>query len=108
MFADDTNIFTTGYCPLLLAASLNDKLKDISHWFSANLISLNLKKTCFMIFTKKKYLDIDINITIDGVPLTQVHEIKFLGVVLTDDLKWRKHADMVVCLLYTSPSPRES
>ena len=50
---------------------------------------------------QKKYLDIDINITIDGVPLTQVHEIKFLGVVLTDDLKWRKHADMVVNPFWT-------
>ena len=96
MFADDTNIFATGHCPILLAASLNSKLEEICHWFAANLLSLNLQKTCFMVFTRKMFSDTDVNITINGVSLNRVHEIKFLGVVFSDDLKWKKHVDMVV------------
>jgi len=40
MFADDTNIFATGYCPLLLSNTLNVKLQSIGEWFSANIFSL--------------------------------------------------------------------
>src|SRR6218665_126699 len=44
MFADDTNIIATGYCPLLLSNTLNVKLQSISDWLSANLLSLNLNE----------------------------------------------------------------
>ena len=51
MFADETNIFATGYCPLLLSNTLKAKLQN---GFSANPFSVNLNKTCFMIFSKRK------------------------------------------------------
>src|SRR6218665_324347 len=96
MFAVDTNIFATDYCPLLLSNTLNVKLQSISEWFSANLLSLNLNKTCFMIFTKRKFPIATEMITINGVALQRVRETKFLGVVISDDLKWKKQVDVVV------------
>src|SRR6218665_2600724 len=90
MFADDTNIFATGYCPIVLSNILNDKLHNINQWFSANLLSLNLNKTCFIIFSKRQIANNAISIAINGVPLQQVHETKFLGVVISDHLKWKK------------------
>ena len=96
MFADDTNIFATGYCPIVLSNILNDKLHNINQWFSANLLSLNLNKTCFIIFSKRQIANNAISIAINGVPLQQVHETKFLGVVISDHLKWKKQIDVVV------------
>src|SRR6218665_2798516 len=96
MFADDTNIFATGYCPFLLSNTLNAKLQSISEWFSTNLLSLNLNKTCFMIFSKRKFPIAAEMITINGVALQRVRETKFLGVIISDDLKWKKHVDLVV------------
>ena len=46
MFADDTNIFISGHNLNLqnLNLTANIELKKISDWFSANLLSLNIKK----------------------------------------------------------------
>src|SRR6218665_3797070 len=35
-------------------------------------------------------------ITINGVALQRVRETKFLGVIISDDLKWKKQVDLVV------------
>lgn len=48
MFADDTNIFISGK-NLQDIISLTEK---INTWFSANLLSLNVKKTNYILFTK--------------------------------------------------------
>ena len=37
-----------------------------SLWSMVNKLSLNIKKTHYMIFTKKKLFDSNINFTIDG------------------------------------------
>src|SRR6218665_3225864 len=87
MFADDTNMFATGYCPITLAASVNANLDRISQWFSANLHSLNLSKTSYMIFSKKKLLNTNLTISLRGEHLNRVIETKFLGLTLTEDLK---------------------
>ena len=50
LFADDTNLFMSHKDPVCLAASLNYELNKLSTWFKANKLSLNLKKTNFMLF----------------------------------------------------------
>jgi len=95
MFADDTNMFATGYCPITLAGSVNANLDKVSQWFSANLLSLNLSKTSYMIFSKKKLLNTNFTISLGGEHLNRVTETKFLGLSLTEDLKWGKQIDTV-------------
>ncbi len=54
MFADDTNIFISGSNLRELTSVLNSELEVISDWFSANLLSLNIKKTNYILFGNKK------------------------------------------------------
>ena len=49
-----------------------------------------------MIFSKRKFPIVTELITINGVPLQRVRETKFLGIVISDDLKWKKQVDVVV------------
>jgi len=49
-----------------------------------------------MIFSNCQIAKNAISISINGVPLQQVHETKFLGVVISDHLKWKKQIDVVV------------
>ena len=96
MFADDTNIFATGLTKNVLVGKLNLDLNLISDWFAANLLSLNLDKTCYMIFGNKQNLNIDLDIRINNEKLIRTYETKFLGVIITPDLKWERHVDMIV------------
>ena len=80
----------------MLANILNDKLQNINQWFSTNLLPLNLNKTCFMVFSKCKTSNNPVTIAINGVPLEQVHETTFHGVVISGDFKWKKQIYLVV------------
>ena len=62
-------------------------------WFQANLLSLNVSKATFMIFGRK---NLSANIMIDNVSLLKQEESKFLGVILSADLKWHKHTDIII------------
>ena len=44
LFADDTNLFTTGTDPDVMQNTLNDELDEISTWLKVNKLSLNVKK----------------------------------------------------------------
>ena len=96
MFADDTNIFATGLTKNAMVGKLNLDLNLISDWFAANLLSLNLNKTCYMIFGNKQNLNLDLDIRINNQKLIRTYETKFLGVIITTDLKWGRHVDMIV------------
>jgi len=54
-----------------------------------NKLSLNLKKTNYMIFTRKaNATDTLMNIKIDNVPIQKVDQTRFLGVIINDKLLW--------------------
>ena len=62
-FADDTNVFLSHKDADCLANILNTELNKLSIWFRANKLSLNLKKTKFMVFKpsqKRKSHDIQL------------------------------------------------
>jgi len=53
LFADDTHILLCDISLSSLEFRLNLELGNLSTWFKVNKLSLNLKKTNYMIFTQK-------------------------------------------------------
>ena len=51
LFADDTNAFLEGSNILTLTTMVNVELEKLTNWIKANKLSLNLKKSKFMIFS---------------------------------------------------------
>ena len=52
LFADDSNMFITGKNPDDLVIKMNAEIVKVVDWLKINKLSLNLKKTHFMIFKK--------------------------------------------------------
>ena len=94
MFADDTNLFMTGDNIAGIEKQCNEELQKLTQWFHSNLLSLKVKKTTFMIFSKKKNLHA--NQFIENVQILKTNDTKILGVILSSNLSWRCHTDMVL------------
>ena len=95
MFVDDTNFFFEHSNINTLFKTVNDELIKINEWFSANKLSLNVGKTKFSLFHKsgKKY-SIPSHLPtlkINNHDTERVHTMKFLGVLLDDNLSWKEH-----------------
>lgn len=98
MFADDTNIICSDTNYKSLESILTKELETISAWFKLNKLSLNIKKTNFMIF-KNKHSSVpvkNIQLKIDDKLIDQVHSTKFLGILIDDDLSWNSHTSHVI------------
>lgn len=66
----------------------------VRNWFNENKLSLNWDKTNYMIFSNYSKID-NVHITIYGVSINRVKEVKFLAVVLDEKLKWKAHIEYV-------------
>ena len=93
MFADDTNIFSTGKNLSELRESLNEDLVNIEEWLRCNKLSLNVLKTNYMIFTTKNKLSNDVDIFANNVRIERVYVTKFLGVQIDSILNWKNHLE---------------
>jgi hypothetical protein len=96
MFADDTNLFVSGRSVAEITQEINKELSVVAEWFQANLLSLNVKKTSYLIFGNKNVRDLKLNISIQNTFIEKQNETKFLGVILSDDLRWNKHVNAIV------------
>ena len=92
LFADDTNLFHSGRNPQDLSNDINSELTKLSVWFRANKLSLNIKKTNYILFGgKRRKLSNVICLKIDENLILETHSTKFLGVHLDSDLSWKTH-----------------
>ena len=84
LFADDTNLFYSCDDIWKLKEIVNAELAKVLNWFKANKLSLNVKKTNFILFGSKKIPDtVDkFSVSIDGLLLEQVEHTKFLGIYI--------------------------
>jgi hypothetical protein len=77
IFADDTNLFYSGKNIEQLELVVNNEIKKISEWFKNNQLTLNIKKTNYIVFkSKKKKLKYEIKITIENDKLADVKNTK--------------------------------
>ena len=64
-------------------------LQNISDWFKANKLTLNISKSVYMIFSRKDHTDIDLRLGDNKLP--KVTTTKFLGMWIDQNLNWNEH-----------------
>jgi len=97
LFADDTNLFHSDKNIQNLFNTVNSELSSLSNWFKANKMSLNIKKTKYILFTNKKVdlIGLNLDLNIDGIVLDCVDSTKFLGVIVDKKLSWHDHINHI-------------
>ena len=95
LFADDTSLFHSHACFNTLIQEVNIQLHKFSTWFNTNKLSLNTKKSNFIICTPngKKYNISEAEININGSKIKHVKCTKFLGITIDEHLDWKVHID---------------
>ena len=106
LFADDTNILYANKNLRSLEATVNSELKKLYLWLASNKLTLNTKKTNFVIFhpyqksvdylPQLKIFDTDTN---QYVSLEMKNYVKYLGILIDKNLLWKIHIDNVATKL---------
>ena len=96
IFADDTNVFASSPSIRDLEKLINEELAKIKEWCDLNKLSINIKKTNYMIVKSPKKKSGNINIKLpnkDGNSdiIEKKDHIKYLGVLLDEKLSWKHH-----------------
>jgi hypothetical protein len=93
-FADDTTV--VGLFTNNDETAYREEVRAHGVWCQENILSLNVRKTKEMIVDFRKQQREHPPIHIDGTAVEKVESFKFLGVHITDKLKWSTHTDSVV------------
>ena len=92
MFADGTNIYYEAESLAKLQSVVNEELKKVKMWLDVNKLSLNIDKSNFIIFKSPRHFSPENStIEIGNLPLKQTCYVKFLGVLLDENLSWKYH-----------------
>ena len=74
---------------------INQDLENINQWFISNKLSLNIKKTKYSFFHKpsqKENIPLLLpKLIISNYEIQRTESIKFWGVLLYENLSWKKH-----------------
>ena len=92
-FADDTFILYNSKKLKTIETIVNTELKEVAKWLNLNKLSLNAGKTEFIFFHSRQHsLNYDnISIKFNGVKLSPVDKIKYLGMYIDNYLSWNYH-----------------
>ena len=90
MYADDTTLF----CNInndINDNEINRQLNTINEWLLSNKLSLNIKKTKYMVFHTNQRRVLYPNLYLNMMKIERVTQFNFLCIVLSSNLKWNKH-----------------
>lgn len=95
LFADDTLISVSGKDFEQVTMSMNNELKMLYDWLCQNKLKLNNSKTkCMVIGSKancRKFNNSGFSLNINGEIIDYVSEIKYLGIILDQQLNFSNH-----------------
>ena len=73
-------------------STVNIELDKVYRWLCVNRLSLNMKKSKFMIFHSiHKKIPIISLLTINNIGIDKVTDFDFLGLTLNENMKWHSH-----------------
>lgn len=95
-YADHTNLLLADKSIKKINKHINHDLKLLTEWLKANQI-LNTDKTEIVIFRPKhKIIKKHLNFWISGQKVNPTTTVKYLGIILQDDLHWDKHLNTII------------
>ena len=126
LYADDTALFFANKDVMTIARVLQEELNSLNNWFHENGVIVNCSKTNATVFGTSQRL------AKTSRPVLKMSDLflpvkefcKYLGIICYSNLNWHGHIDTIaskvscrlgllsrirkyICLLYTSPSPRD-
>ena len=71
---------------------VNKELKNVMMRIDANKLSFKVEKTNYIIFKSPQHSALDtISIEFENLPVKQTGYVKFVGVLLDENLSWKYH-----------------
>nr|CAI5837379.1 unnamed protein product [Callosobruchus analis] len=95
LFADDIVLYSSDSNFSQLVERINTALENLNKWFDENQLTVNTKKSKFMVITNRLSIETVISVKMKNEQLERVSEIKYLGILIDEHLKFSKHADYV-------------
>ena len=101
MYTDDITLYSNINSPnenniiRLTETKINTELAKINEWLKINKLSLNLKKSKYMVFKKTSTTNINLTLKIDQVVIDRVEYFNFLGLTIDSQMTWKNHTDNI-------------
>ena len=76
-------------------SAVYDQIRRVEAYAVENDMKLNTAKSQFILFNPTKNYDFIPEFEVEGNPLGTVEELKLLGVVISNNLKWRSNTDSI-------------
>ena len=97
LFADDTTIFfhTNSIDDIISTGKVI--MTQLTNWFKANKLTLNADKSSFTIFksSRKVIPNLPVHIDFQNQQIKRTSHIKFLGIILDENLTWNHHVNEI-------------
>ena len=80
-----------------LVNNMNDDLANLINWFKANMLSLNIAKTNYLLFPSSKLVNVGGNMKLyaGADEIIRNECCKFLGIIIDDKLGWLDHINSI-------------
>ena len=91
LYADDANIIISGHSITEIEEKFNELSMKLETWVNTNGLSINLKKTNYMIFANQKLSELPFKPTVCDHEIERNTDARFLGIIINDNLTWNSH-----------------
>ena len=102
MYAYDTSLAYASSSIEDITKSMNAELENLRKWLHGNKLTLNVAKATYMIIGTNRILHqsnskelIQAHLKISGEAIEQKKSVKYLGVILDNQMKWKDHISLI-------------
>ena len=93
LYADDAVLFCDASTRQELQIALEREFTEISNWYTDNRLTMNVKKTKFMLAGSKRMISLfeDFELQPNGTQIDPVQSFKYLRVTTDSKWSWKPH-----------------
>lgn len=98
MFADDMKLYYASLYLKEIEMKINKASEILNGWLQENQSKINTKKTVFSILHDQRKINVrnQCNIMINGVKIQESNKVKYLGVIIDDNLNFKDNANQII------------